>query len=200
MSAVLGVALLGLSLSVPAVGHAAAPAAAQPLGGQPVPGVCLLSQAAVVANAKVGVAATQRLKQLADQAQAEVNALRAPLDADAKALEGQRATLKPADFQAKQQALGGRLQTLQQTAQARSRQIELTREKALGMIASAAQPVIAQAYKAHGCGLLVDRNTVLGGNMANDLTAAVVQGLDAQMATINFDLAPLPAQTASAAH
>lgn len=191
--------LLGLSISSAALAQPAQPAA-QPLGGQPVAGVCLLSQAAVVANAKVGVAATARLKQLAEQAQAQVDAGRAPIEADAKALEAQRASLKPADFQQKQQALGQRLQALQQTAQARSRQVELTRQQALGQIATAAQPVIAGVYAARHCGLLVDRNSVLGGNMTNDLTAAVVQGLDAKMTTINFDLAPLPAQTASATH
>jgi Skp family chaperone for outer membrane proteins len=189
--------LLGLSLSAPAV--AQQPAAGQPLGGPQVAGLCLLSQQAVMANAKVGVAATARLKQLAQQAQSDVDAARTPIEADAKALESQRATMKPADFQAKTQALQARLQTLQQTAQARSQQVELTRQKALEQIANAAQPVIAAMYKQHGCGLLVDRNAVLGGNMGGDLTPSVVQGLDAKMTTISFDLAPLPAQTASAA-
>jgi Skp family chaperone for outer membrane proteins len=190
--------LLGLALSAPVMAQQPAPAA-QPLGGPQVTGVCLLSQQAVMANAKVGVAATARLKQLTQQAQSEVGTARAPIEADAKALESQRASMKPADFQAKAQALQARLQTLQQTAQARGQQIELTRQKVLGQIANAAQPVIAQVYKAHGCGLLVDRNAVLGGNMGGDLTPAVVQGLDAKMTTISFDLAPLPAQTASAA-
>jgi Skp family chaperone for outer membrane proteins len=169
------------------------------LGGPKVAGVCLLSQQAVVANAKAGVAASARLKQLADEAQAEVDAERKPIEDDAKALEGQRATLKPAEFQQRQQALAARMQAAQQKASQRSREIEATRQKALGQIATAAQPLIATAYKAKGCGLLIDRSSVLGGNMDGDLTATVVQALDAAMPTISFNREALPAQTASAA-
>ena len=60
-------------------------------------------------------------------------------------------------------------------------------------IAEMAQPVIANVYKSRGCGLLLDRNAVLGGNMSNDLTAAVVQGLDASVTTISFERENLPA-------
>jgi Skp family chaperone for outer membrane proteins len=194
MSRVSCIAIFTLVLATPAV---AQQPGGQSLGGPQVQGVCLLSQQAVVANAKVGVAATARLKQLASQAQSDVEAARAPIQADAKALEAQRATMKPADFEAKSQALGARYQVLQQAAQGKSQQVELTRQKVLAQIASAAQPVIAQVYKAKGCGLLVDRSAVLGGNMGGDLTQAVVEGLDAKMTTISFDLAPLPTQAAS---
>lgn len=172
---------------------AAAPAPAQPLGGPQVPGVCLLSQQAVLANAKVGQAATARLKELTQQAQAEVDGQRKPLTADAQTLQGQRATLKPADFEQKQQALTQRLQALEQTAQQRSREIELTRERAVARIATEAQPVIAEVYKAHNCGLLVDRSAILGGNMGGDLTADVVKGLDARITTITFNREALAA-------
>jgi len=197
MKRFIAIASLALLAGGPALSQPGA--TAQPLGGPIVAGVCLLSQQAVVANAKIGVAASTRLKQLADQAQGEINAERAPIEADAKALEGQRASLKPADFQQRQQALATRAQALQQKANLRGREIEATRAKALGQIATEAQPVIAQVYKTRGCGLLVDRNSVLGGNMANDLTAAAVQGLDAKITTITFDRETLPAGGAGAA-
>jgi Skp family chaperone for outer membrane proteins len=185
--------LVAVSFATP--GLAQAPSG-QALGGPRVAGVCLLSQQAVVANSKVGKAATARLQQLAQQAQGEVDAARTPIETDAKALDAQRATLKPADYEAKRVALAQRLQSVEQTAQNRSRQVELTRQNALAQIAQNAQPVIATVYKARGCGLLMDRNAVLGGNMDGDLTADVVQGLDAKTSTINFDLAPLPAPAA----
>ncbi len=163
----------------------AAPAAA-PLGGAAIPGLCMLSRPAVLANAKVGVAATARLQQLAQAAQVELDGQRTAIAADEKTLQGQQSKLSAADFQQRQQALAVRVRTLQQTASLRSREIEATREKALGRIGVEMQPVVAQAYKARGCGLLVDRNSVLGGNMTNDLTAAAVQGLDARMTTITF--------------
>ncbi len=176
---------------------AAQTTAAQPLGGPALPGICLLSQQAVLTNAKVGMAATARLKQIADQVQTEVNAARAPLETDAQALQTQRASMKPADLQARQQSLASRAQALQQTINQRQREIEATRQKALVRIANEAQPIIAAAYKARGCGMLFDRNSVLGGNMAGDLTPAVVQGLDAKITTITFERETLPPQPAA---
>jgi len=176
----------------------AAPALAQTpsapsLGGTAVPGVCLLSREAIFANAKVGVAASTRLQQLTQEAQAEVETDRKALDVDLKTYQAEQAKLTPAQRQDKEQALSPRVQAMQTKAQQRSREIEATREKALGQISTAAQPVIAQAYKAKSCGLLVDRASVLGGNLANDLTPDVVKGLDAALSTINFNREVLPA-------
>jgi Skp family chaperone for outer membrane proteins len=165
----------------------AATAAGPTLGGPVIVGVCLLSRPAVFATAKVGVAATQRLKQLADQAQAEVDTERKPIEADAKTFQAEQAKLSPEFRQNRAQALEQRLRAVQQKTALRGREIEATREKAMARIISAMQPVVQQAYQAKSCGLLVDRGSVLGGNMANDLTPAVIQGLDARMATISFD-------------
>lgn len=190
MSRILLAGLLILSTAAPTLAQTAAPTAApavnQPLGGALIPGVCLLSRQAVITNAKVGLAASARIKQLTDQAQAEVNAGRAQIEADAKTLEAQT-TIKPADKAAKTQALSVRLQALQQKSALRSREIEATWQKALARIGAEENPVIAQVYKAHNCGLLFDRNSVLGGNMGGDLTADVVKGLDARITTITFD-------------
>jgi len=159
--------------------------------GPPVAGVCLLSQQAVFANAKVGVAFAARLKQLADQAQAELDAERIPLEADAKALAADT-KLKPAEKASRTQALTTRAQALQQKAALRQRELEATRQKVLTRLSAEENPVLAQVFKAHNCGLLFDRNTVLGGNMSGDLTAEVVRGLDARITTITFDRETLP--------
>lgn len=169
------------------------PAATQALGGPVVPGVCLLSREAIFANAQVGKAATARLQQLAQQAQAEIAAKRKPLETDIQAFRSQAATLKPEERQTREQALAQRMQALEADGALRGRQIEATRAKALARISQETQPVIASVYKTKACGLLLDRNAVLGGNTTNDLTAAVVQGLDAKLTTISFDLEKLPA-------
>jgi Skp family chaperone for outer membrane proteins len=171
-------------------------AAAQPLGGPVVAGVCLLSREAIFANAKVGLAATARLKELAQQAENEIEADSKPLQAEIQTLQSQRATLKPADLQKRQEGLAQKQQVVQQKAQQRNQELELTRQKALRQISDQTQPVIAQVYKTKNCGLLIDRNTVMGGNMSNDLTEAVVQGLDGKITTITFNRETLPAQAA----
>jgi Skp family chaperone for outer membrane proteins len=193
---------LGLAASLvalPALAQTQPPTAATAdgvtLGGPQIPGVCFLSQQAVFLNAKVGLAATARLQQLHQQTETEIGGLNSPIEAEAKALDAKRATLAPAVFQQKQQALAARYQRLRDLAAQRDREIEATRVKALNQIGAWERPAIADAYKAHACGLLLDRGTVLGGNMAGDLTAAVVQGLDARVTTITFDREILPPQT-----
>jgi len=167
-----------------------------PLDGPVVQGVCLLSREAIFANAKVGVAASARLRQLAQQAQSELDAERKPLDADVQSYRSQEASLSPDQRQSREQALAQRMQTVQADQALRGKELEATRAKAMDQIAQYAQPVIVSAYRSKNCGLLLGRSAVLGGNMANDITAAVVQGLDAKVTTISFNLETLP--TASA--
>lgn len=201
VSLVAAAAAVGLAATASAqtpAAPAAKPAANPGLGGPVVPGVCLLSREAIFANAKVSQAANARLKQLADEAQAEVDNERRPLDAELQSFQNDAAKLPADQRQAREQALAQKLQPIQVKAAQRGREIELTRAKALERIANEAEPVIAQVYKSKNCGLLVDRSSVLGGNMANDLTSAVVQGLDAKITTITFNRETLPAQAAQA--
>jgi len=187
---------LAAALVSPALAQTAAPAAQQTLGGPLVPGVCLLSREAIYANAAVGKAATVRLQEIARTAQTAIDSERAPIEAEAKALEGQ-----PDNPQTKQRrtAVATRWQALQGKAAHDSREIEATRTKALERIASDAQPVIAQVYGQKKCGLLFDRNVALGGNLGNDLTADVVKALDAKVQTITFERERLPQAAAPAA-
>ncbi|CAM5603160.1 Molecular chaperone Skp OS=Rhodanobacter lindaniclasticus OX=75310 GN=B1991_10760 PE=3 SV=1 [Rhodanobacter lindaniclasticus] len=57
--------------------------------------------------------------------------------------------------------------------------------------------MVAADYTKHHCGLLLNRDAVLGGNTSNDLTSDVVQGLDAKLTTIGFNLEPLPPKGAA---
>ncbi|HUH24305.1 MAG TPA: OmpH family outer membrane protein [Brevundimonas sp.] len=180
------------AMTLAAVASAALPVAAQqaqPLGGPVIPGVCLLSREAVFANAAAGKAASARLQELAAVAQTEIETERQPLEAQLRALETQ-----PDNAARRQRAetLAGQWQALQQKAAHASQEVEATRVKAMERIANEAQPAIAQVYAAKSCGLLLDRNSALGGNFANDLTAEVVQALDARLSTITFERERLP--------
>ena len=199
MRKILLAAAIAATSAAPMAQAANAPAAASAnalTGGPLIKGVCLLSKQAVVGNAKVGQAIDARLKQLKAQAQAEIDAGRNPIDADAKALQADAAKTpgpSAAEIERRRSALQGRLQNLQALADLRNREIQATELKALDRVAAEIQPLLAAAYKSHGCGLLFDRNTLLGGNMGEDLTAEVVKGLDAKMTTMTFDRETLPA-------
>jgi Skp family chaperone for outer membrane proteins len=186
-------ALVGLQDASAAGQTAAAPAAAPSLTGPLVAGVCLLSQEELIGRSQVGQAAMARLRSLSDAAQAALEADKAKLERDGAALNGQRASLAPAVFQARGKALNKRVDAFQAQAAARQRQIEATRNKVLNRILETAQPFFAQAYAAHGCGLLFSRNAVLGGNLGNDLTAETITAMDAKATPITFDLEPAPA-------
>ena len=169
-------------VSTSAAAQTAAPQ--QGLGGPVIQGVCLLSREAIFANAAVAKASTARLTQLTQTAQAEIDQQRAPLETEAKALEGQ-----PDNAQNKQrrEALATKWAALQRQAAHNGREIDATRAKALERISTEVQPVIAQAYTSRKCGMLFDRNSALGGNFTNDLTADVVRGLDAKIQTFAFE-------------
>lgn len=166
--------------------------AADDLGGNPVPGVCLLSREAVFAQSKVGQAASQRLKQLASQAESQLASQRKPLDTDIQSFQQKASSLSEAQRKEQGMALQKRMETFRGQAGELNQRIQLTRGKAMQTIGKDAEPIVASVYKSHRCGLLLDRDSALGGNMTNDLTADVVQGLDRKITTISFNLEPLP--------
>lgn len=184
------IAAAGLSVLPVSPAHAA-----DSLGGNAVPGVCMLSREAVFAQAKVGQAASQRLSQLAQQARTQLDNQRKPLDTDVQSFQQKAPSLSEAQRKQQGEALQQRMQAFQAQAGQLNQRIQLTRAKAMQRIGQDAEPVVAAVYKTHHCGLLLDRDSVLGGNMSNDLTSEVVQGLDRKTTTISFDLAPLPANT-----
>ncbi|MGH8156870.1 MAG: OmpH family outer membrane protein [Rhodanobacter sp.] len=163
--------------------------------GNPVPGVCVLSREAVYANAKVGQAATERLQQLGEQVRTQMASERKPLDADIQSFQQKQSSMSDAQRKQQGSALQDRMQMLQAQADAVNQRIQLTRDKAVQRIGQEAQPIVASSYAAHHCGLLLNRDVVLAGNMTNDLTAEVVQGLDRKITTISFNLESLPSST-----
>jgi len=188
-------AAAGLAITPVAPVQAAPAQGTNSLGGNPVPGVCLLSREAVFANAKIGQAASQHLKQLADQAKSQLDSQRAPLQRDVQAFQQKSSSLTEAQRKQQGEALQQRMESFQNQAGELNERIQLTRSKVMDRIGQDAEPVVAGVYNSHHCGLLLNRDAVLGGNVQNDLTSEVIQGLDRKVTTISFNLEPLPKQT-----
>ncbi len=165
------------------------------LGNKSVPGVCMLSRGAVLSNAKVGKAADARLKQLAEQARTQLENQRKPLDQSIQQFQQNAKSMSDSQRESQQKSLQQRMQSFQKQAQELDARIRLTRNQATQRIAQTLDPLVADIYKRHSCGILLDRDTVLGGNPQNDLTAEAVKALDGKMSTISFNLAPLPKQS-----
>ncbi|MFC5526809.1 OmpH family outer membrane protein [Rhodanobacter ginsengisoli] len=166
--------------------------AADDLGGNAVTGVCLLSREAIFAQAKVGQAASERLGQLAEQSRSQLVSQRKPLEADIQSFQKKQSSLSEAQRTKEGSALQQRMQTFQTQAGELNQRIQLTRAKVMQRIGLDAQPIVASSYKSHHCGLLLNRDAVLAGNLANDLTPDVVHGLDQKITTMTFNLEPLP--------
>jgi Skp family chaperone for outer membrane proteins len=165
------------------------------LGGKPIAGLCMLSRDQVLAQSKVGMATNKRMQQLAEQARSNIQKDREPLDKQIQQFQDQASSLKPADRAARQKNLQGRMQALQNKAQVLDKRLRITRAKAMSEIGQKIQPLLDGIYKSHNCGLLLDRDSVLGGNMANDLTTDVIAALDKNVTSISFSLAPMPKQS-----
>lgn len=184
--------------AAPAAAQGAAPAA-NALGGTAIPGLCMLSREAVFTQSKVGQSASDRLKSLATAQQSQLANQKKTLDADIQAFQQKEQTLTEAQRQQQGGALQGRVQAFQGQVQDLDHRVELTRNKVMQQIGEQAQPIVNTAYAGHHCGLLLNRDAVLGGNVDNDLTPDVVKGLDGKITTLSFNLEPLPAAPAPAA-
>jgi Skp family chaperone for outer membrane proteins len=189
--------------SAPAFAQAPAPAttaAPAVTHGAAVPGVCVISVEAAIGNSTVGKHVQTRLQQLLQQTNAELNAEKTSIDNDARALEGQRATLDQNTLEQRAAALQVRANSLQRKAQQREREIQVTEQKAFGRVGEEMEPLIRQAYQQKTCSVLFNRNGIVLVNPASDLTPQVVTALNAKITQFAFDRERLdqPAPTAAA--
>jgi Skp family chaperone for outer membrane proteins len=163
---------------------AATPAITQ---GPPIPGLCVISVEMAIGNSAVGKSVEARLQQIQSQANAELNGEKAAIDTEAKALDGQRATLAPAAFEQKAGALQARFEALQRKAALREREIGATEQKALGRIGSEMDPLVRTAYQQKNCSVLLQRTAVVILSPAMDITPQVVTALNAKIQTFAFE-------------
>jgi outer membrane protein len=167
---------------------AVAPAAEAPLPqGPAVPGVCVFNQDATFAQSAVGKYAGQRLQQLATQAKAELEASATALDTDAKALDAARTTITQDAYQQRMLALQQRSQAGQRLGEQRSRELQLTQQKALARISTEVNPLLRQLYVQHNCSLLLNAQALFTASPNMDLTNEVVRLLDAKITQFPFE-------------
>ncbi len=164
-----------------------APAAPPVTHGAPIAGVCIFSSQGAVARSQVGKAVDARLKTIISQVNAELTAERTSLETDAKALDAKRATLDQSALEQQAAALQVRGNAFQRKGQLRQREVEATEQKQLARVYQELDPAIRQAYQAKTCSILIERESVLLGNPAMDITDAVVTAVDARIKTLTFD-------------
>ena len=111
------------------------------------------------------------------------------LNTDAKALDGQRATLDQTTFEQRATAIQVRNNALQRKVQQRERELQMTEQKALGRVVQESEQPVRQAYQQKGCSILLQHQAVLGVffNPAMDISPQVVTALNAKVQQFAFD-------------
>jgi Skp family chaperone for outer membrane proteins len=182
-----GLAALATASGAFAQAAPAAPAAPAVTHGAPIAGVCIFSSQRAVGQSLVGKAVNTRLQAIIGQVNAELTGERNALDTDVKALEAKKATLDQSALEQQAAALQVRGNAWQRKGQLRQREVEATEQKQLARVYQELDPAIRQAYQAKSCAILIERESVLLGNPAMDITDAVVVAVDARIKTLTFD-------------
>ncbi|MBS0331423.1 MAG: OmpH family outer membrane protein, partial [Proteobacteria bacterium] len=123
------------------------------------------------------------------QVNAELQGEKSQIDTEAKALDGQRASLDQNTFEQRGLALRQRADALNRKLQLRERELQVTEQKAVGRVIQESEPLMRQAYQAKNCSILLQHGAVLGGfyNSAMDLTPAVTTALNGKIQQFAFD-------------
>lgn len=183
-------AAIAFTSAATAVAQTPAPAqtnAPQVTHGAPPAGLCVISVEGAVAGSAVGKHVQTRLQQLAQQANAELQAEQTGIQNEGKTLESQRATLDRTALEQRVASLQVRQNALERKAQQRQQELAATEQKAFGRVGQEMEPLIRQAYQAKNCGVLLNRNAVVIANPAVDITPQVVTALNAKITQFAFD-------------
>jgi Skp family chaperone for outer membrane proteins len=169
---------------------AQAPAANVPTYGPPLTGVCIFSRDTALGTSQAGVSANQQLQQISKTLEAGLTPERDAIAKEDQTLTAEKAKLSAADYQKRAAALQKRAQAYTNMVQARNAQFTQTRDKATDQIATAVTPLLVASITEHHCSLVLERGGIYGANAAMDLTADVIQKLNAALPTVAVSLAP----------
>lgn len=188
--------LAGLAAALAAMlgaGPAAlAQAPAGPTFGPATPGVCLFDQAQAVANSQAGVSAEQQIKEFAVGIDAELKAERTAIYNDDHALALQKASLPSADYDQRVAQLRQRYAEVDHTRTVRDAQLDATRKTAAVQIMAALTPSLNEVITQRRCSFVLQRSVTYAAADALDITADVVQRMDARLNYVPLQLAPPP--------
>ena len=175
----------------------AAPTQAPIPQGPTIPGFCTFSFDGIVANSKVGQAVVARMKVLEAQVKAELQPEYEGISTEGRTIEGQRATMDAATYQARAANLQLRATQFDKRQQQRSQELQATQQKELEVVQTQMDPVLRQAYVQRQCSILLNRDSgaVAAVSPAMDLTPIVVAGLDQKIQTLTFDRVTIDPQT-----
>ncbi len=133
--------------------------------------ILIVDMAGLFTNSAVGQDVSRQVQELAAALQQEDLTTRQALAAEAESIRDQRASLTPAELQAKAADLQQRQQTHVQKIALRQQGIQLGRAQANNQIAEVIKPIFSELLQKHNAGLLLDQANVLAGGLDLNITA-----------------------------
>jgi Skp family chaperone for outer membrane proteins len=128
-------------------------------------------------------AVAQRKKQLSDDTKKREDAW----VAQAKALEAQKATMTPQDYQAKSTLLGKQRDQIRTDIDAKARAADVQKQQAIDQIQAQALAIVKQIITQKGISLLLTRDAVVWANSsAIDITPDVLAQLNQKLPSVKF--------------
>lgn len=156
--------------------------------------ICTISRDDVISQSKVGQDAQERLEDIIDQAQDELNEDRQKLTRSIQDFQEKADDMGEKERKQKQDELQKQQRAFQQKAQQLNTRIRLTREHVNKRLNQEVAPLIDDAYDDKSCGILLNSAAVQKGDDDKDLTEDVVKALDEKTTSIDFDLQSRPKQ------
>ena len=175
----------------PAAQNQPAPAKSGPV---PEPVVLVIDKTGILRMSKAGQEITRQVTVLADQARAEIDPSGRALKSEVDAFKAQAAGMTPEQRQARTNALEAKQQAFQQMAGVKQNRIQMALADANHQLEKAVGPILKQVMADHHANLIVDKQAViLATDSSFDVTAEVVQKLDATLPSVKVELPPADA-------
>ncbi|WP_443747502.1 OmpH family outer membrane protein [Asticcacaulis solisilvae] len=197
--------LVGVAALVAGAAHAqtAATPPAPPTFGAPIQGQCVIDVQQAMVDSTMGKAAQDRLGQLKAVVDSELQQQAQALETEMKSLQAQQKTVTPATkaaLESKAQAWGQKRDAFQAKVQQRQQEMQYTQQEAMAVLFQKMVPHINSVVTAKGCATVVQADSLLHydapganngpsstfvyANPAMNITAAVVQKMDASGETL----------------
>lgn len=162
--------------------------------GPAIAGVCVYHNERLLGQSAAGRALQQGMERLANDVRTELQPYATSIQSEYQSLQQGAQTIPQAELQQRAQALQQRAQEAEQLEQTREIELRYTMQMQRMAIAERVDPIIIQVYQERGCGILIDRESVYLMNPAMDITDVVIQRLDQQLPTLNFQRMTPPVQ------
>lgn len=162
--------------------------------GQPIPGLCVVYNQLIIQNSAAGQAILARMQQLSTEVEGELQPYGATIQTEAQALQAGASTIPADEMQRRRAALQQRVQEAQQLEQMRTNELRYTLAAQRERIAQTVEPILVAVYQERGCSILFEREGAYIVNPAMDVTATVIERLNAQLPTLSFNRMTVPVQ------